>query len=598
MSTVEIPVIPQFSPWLWSRGDGIIYKGITIVNSSHHHASLRPTVVVRSTSSSSSTTTTMTVPQVPSVTTTTNRGNNNPSSSPSSKPLIPVTCTSTNGNTVIKRSSIKGKKAGKGLPGGKNQLRAALIAEKRAARAQHNSDFDPVYIVDTLLDYIQTLDNDATHNNTITDSSTHDEDYPMNDNNNEPVDTRTVYPIKFEFHHVARVAREFTMKICKLLYYQYIESGNNKDKRTIILYKYKEKFPSVKEKQSAIDTANNFLQEGHGQGVVKVIQLQKEVKQSRKDKRSHEKQYHGGGSHKLKKLFVTAEDSSSSTDESSSSVSSDYKMEGHSATNAAVPTSPKSSLPVNSTTSSSFKIFLPASSMIPIAESDNNVSINGSSINTVSVVVTGPSGKSSTVPVNVSDTDSSSSSSPYSSSESDSEDNTGTNIDEQDLIDQFNYLGLGVSQRSSDNNNNHHNSWDPVPPPSSSSLIVGTAVPDTLASSSSSVLTVRPLYQGTWENHTRGIGGKLLYRMGYTGGKLGRYPPKNNHHSNNTIHVSTDSDTIVGSSMKHELGTTNNVNSSSLSSLSIVPVVIQGSMPEPLEGEYRKGRLGIGSYNI
>ena len=512
---------PQPSRWLWSRGDGITYQGMNIVKSPDHNA----------------------LSSSPSVSKSTTNSRPNPSASTS------TTTPSTSSNTNIKRSSIKGKNAGKGLPGGKAQVRAALIAEKRAARAQRSGDFDPESLVTTLINYITTLLETA---NIMTETNTVNSTTPIITTDISPQETESlsddhttitnIYPIKFEYHHFTRTARDFTRDISKLLYYQYNEIGN-KDKRTVILYKYKDQFPTEEEKQKAYTLAISMINEGHGQGVINVIELQKEVKQSRKDKRAHDKQHHKGSTQKMRQLFVNEEDSSSdSTSSSSESIAptiTDSQPSEIQSSTMSTTTIPKKTMV--------FKPFVKATNIEPVAL-EKNVSNDPDAAVPIkqNISVFKPQQISNNDSTSESDTFSSSSSS---SNDSDIDENLNDATLEQDLIDSFDRLGLGCRNSIEIPNND---------------------TDDTIITAETTN-TNTPIYQGTWENHTRGIGSKLLYRMGYAGGKLGR-----------SSRMTKASNNLGPSSSTTPSSTT----------------TVQGYMPEPLEGEFRKARLGIGAYNI
>ena len=101
------------------------------------------------------------------------------------------------------------------------------------------------------------------------------------------------------------------------------------------------------------------------------------------------------------------------------------------------------------------------------------------------------------------------------------------------------------------------------------------------AGMSSSSLHVDRSLRGDWEAHTRGVGSRLLAKMGYSGGALGRT-------AGGARAASTSDLTGAGAAPPASASGQRTLDGK-------VVVVATASMPEPIAAEMRKGRVGIGA---
>lgn len=112
--------------------------------------------------------------------------------------------------------------------------------------------------------------------------------------------------------------------------------------------------------------------------------------------------------------------------------------------------------------------------------------------------------------------------------------------------------------------------------------------------------------RGEWERHTTGIGSKLMAKMGYTGGHLGRGGAGESMlQSPPSLAASSSSSSSSAASPAGAASAANATASPLLGASSPAPVlkdgrvvvVAESPMPEPISAEKRLGRAGIGAYD-
>lgn len=187
-----------------------------------------------------------------------------------------------------KRSDVKGKRdAGGGhkgyaLPGQKKQLRKALIAEKRAERAEKGSNFDAPALCNQLL---------AAHGRDLTGKG------------GEPLDIVMASGLN-------KFARKVALQLGRLLQYNCSEQGSGSKRNvtfTMIVGKDgTRKLPSEEQIDAARSASRAFQSRARGEEVVSVVQEQRDLKRKIREMHKAQKEREAKFDGKMKSLYGSA----------------------------------------------------------------------------------------------------------------------------------------------------------------------------------------------------------------------------------------------------------------------------------------------------